>query len=490
MRALLKTHRGMRPTQQKHARVLLLVLTQACLLGQLCHGQLSLSLSQQSPAGAAPVLQWISGPAKASLGDVANIDVPKGYRFLEAKDARALLEQMKNPVPKDLEGILTPESGTWMVVFNYIKTGYFNVKSDAGDQIDAAEILKTIQNQVAKQNESRWRDNLRPIGGASWKVKPNYDSARHTLEWAIQAGGATDGVINHTVSLLGRSGVLNAIAVYPAHSALNPLKQLVSSVSFKTGQRYADYQGGDPAATVNLASLITDNKTANSEMSDNTPALDARSNDQSLSATTQSDKTPSVWQSKTLWISVGIIGVGGILLLKTSSSRRKAKHKIHTNGKQTRALSMPAVAKNGNGSAMTGSAVTTNGNGNGNGALASRRNGHHGQRRKRVFNYDKFYSEMVLSLSSPGVTETPVQNEYSPFTPSRLMELLSQGGAQNHSQTAGANSELIAMQKNLIEEQKRLIQEQAKLIQEKAKVIQEKNELIEKQIDLFGSKAF
>jgi hypothetical protein len=39
-----------------------------------------------------PKLDWVSGPATAKLGDVAEIKVPEGYGFLGTADTKKLLE--------------------------------------------------------------------------------------------------------------------------------------------------------------------------------------------------------------------------------------------------------------------------------------------------------------------------------------------------------------------------------------------------------------
>jgi hypothetical protein len=40
-------------------------------------------------------IEWVTGPAQASLGTIADIKVPAGYRFADAMGAAAFLEQSK-----------------------------------------------------------------------------------------------------------------------------------------------------------------------------------------------------------------------------------------------------------------------------------------------------------------------------------------------------------------------------------------------------------
>jgi hypothetical protein len=103
-----------------------------------------------------------------------------------------------------------------------------------------------------------------------------------------------------------------------------------------------------------------------------------------------------------------------------------------------------------------------------------------GSRRRKIFNYHKFYTDMVLQGPAPviGVEGNAGhafdQNRPEPMMPERGMVM-------------DANSELISNQKNLIEEQKRLIEEQSRFIQEKTRLIAEKNQLLQRQSELIDN---
>src|ERR1700712_3084544 len=78
------------------------------LTGLSCLGQPS---SLTPLMSAQQQVKWISGPSTASLGTVADMEIPQGYRLTDAEGGRILLERMKNPIPRGLLGVLTPESG-------------------------------------------------------------------------------------------------------------------------------------------------------------------------------------------------------------------------------------------------------------------------------------------------------------------------------------------------------------------------------------------
>jgi hypothetical protein len=117
-------------------------------------------------------------------------------------------------------------------------------------------------------------------------------------------------------------------------------------------------------------------------------------------------------------------------------------------------------------------------------------------KRRRMFNYHKFYTEMVLQGPSPS---TIAENGYNPYAgyyveyePPRINN---NGNGHNGSNNGNGNghhdsnghSDLLATQKSLIQEQQRLIQEQARLIEEKSQLIAEKNQLLERQSQMLDN---
>jgi len=119
-------------------------------------------------------------------------------------------------------------------------------------------------------------------------------------------------------------------------------------------------------------------------------------------------------------------------------------------------------------------------------------------KRRRMFNYHKFYTEMVLQGPSPS---TVVENGYNPYAgyyveyePHRINNNGNghngsnngHGHANGDSNGVGAG-DLLATQKSLIQEQQRLIHEQARLIEEKSRLIAEKNQLLERQTQMLDN---
>ncbi|HUA39281.1 MAG TPA: DUF2167 domain-containing protein [Candidatus Sulfopaludibacter sp.] len=456
-------------------------------------------------------VNWTSGPADASLGTLADIKIPQGYRLTDATGAAVLLGRMNNPIPQGLVGIIAPESGQWWAVLTYKDIGYVKGVDKGG--INAAAILKTISNRADRQNEDRTIHGLPLITSVDWALAPVFDAKTHAVEWAVRARTQSAEVVNHTVRLLGRQGILDATAVAPyqdkSTAGLVPLKELVKNISFKQGQRYTDYQPGDKVSNIGLAGLIMgDEDSAASQASD----------------AVAPGKSAGAWG---WYVLAGVIAGGGVMLVRGVVQQRRHQTR---RAPVTRSLVAGNAMGNGNGHAHV-SAVTTvatspvpspesnnsqadkvetdgvktddvkpgvakpeavvaqNGlNGSANGSTHRR-----GARRKKIFDYHRFYTDTVMKLSSSGYTaevtprngHTNGRSDGHSSAPAMEVQPASYG-AMNQA-IVQSHLDLIANQKALIEEQKRLVQQQTKLIEEKNKFIQEQNELLERQSAMIES---
>jgi len=420
--------------------------------GQLCQGdQLSLT-----PVRPSQEVNWIVGPKKASLGTLADIDVPQGYRLTGETGARTLLARMKNPIPDGLIGILAPDSGKWWVVLTFTDVGY--VKNADKEHIDPAAVLKAVQKRSEMQNSERAEQGMTSIVSVEWEHPPVYDAESHSLEWALRAETQSAKVINDSVLLLGRRGVLEIITVQPYGTSSDsvPLQQLVKNITIKDGQRYVDYDSGDKIAGVTLSQLIVDNKR---------PAGGG-------------NLMASAGGGVVVWIYSGLAGgvvlIGGAVLYQ-KRRQRKVRGAVYANGGHAIGAAR---------------AASGNGHGNGSGSLGVKlpdvkvdtSDNRDKLRRRKVFDYSKFYTHVVMELSSrsnAGVGPMPNGRLNNHAT-------VANEGAANQA-IASATLDLISSQKNLIEEQKHLMQQQTRLIEERRKLIEEQNALLKRQSDMIES---
>ena len=84
----------------------------------------------QDSSGSSPLsrIAWTAGPVKGRLNDVAEVGVPAGCRFTDAKGAREFMEITENPPSGHEAGVMLcsdhdMEKEYWFVVFEYDATG-------------------------------------------------------------------------------------------------------------------------------------------------------------------------------------------------------------------------------------------------------------------------------------------------------------------------------------------------------------------------------
>jgi uncharacterized membrane-anchored protein len=401
-------------------------------------------------------VNWIVGPAKADLGNFGEIRIPDGYRFAGGEEARTLLKIMSNPAPNALVGIVAPISGSYMVVLEFTRVGYVK---DTKDSFDSAVILNSLRKKVDHQNAEAIKQGTVSITSVDWEQEPQHDLASHVMEWAIRAQTGSDKTINHVVRIFGREGLLDGIAVQSGASAeAIPLRQLMSGISFKPGRAYSDFRAGDRVSSQSLAQLIT------------------------------TDESDTKADSRLTTYAVGgavvlIIGITGVVVLK-----RKPGHPVK---RENQTMATALSQKNGSAPKFLNGVVArenpVNGNGHLNGHANGKLNGHNKLRRRKLFDYQKYYTDLMFQVSDRAYEvekPAPDQKVSNPSKPANPSE-------GNHNYNAhSANVSLIEGQKRLIEEQQRLIREQTKLIEEKTRLIQEKNNVLDKQSELFGNNVF
>ncbi|AWV08094.1 hypothetical protein C9I47_2416 [Lysobacter maris] len=215
---------------------------------------------QESEAQANPVdeLPWQTGPTQGRIGGNAEIEVPEGYAFLDAKATRTLNELYENPDSGRDEYTFAPAGRDWIAFFSFDDIGY--VKDD--ESIDADEILESIREGTEFSNEERRQRGWEEIHVTGWTFKPQYDKELNALAWAIEAEAGDSGrkIVNFNTRLLGRKGVMEVTLVASPEDlqpAIGQFKALMPGYAFNDGERYADYREGDHIAEYGLAALIT-----------------------------------------------------------------------------------------------------------------------------------------------------------------------------------------------------------------------------------------
>lgn len=233
------------------------------LLGAACLALLAAATpgASQAPKGEEEAMRelralaWQRGPVEARLGTTATIKVAEGQAFLDAPNTRRFLELNGNP-PRDNHYTLISREPHWFAVFYFDDSGY--VKDD--EKLDPDGLLTSLKAGDEPGNAERKRLGMAPLYTDGWHVAPHYDTATKRLEWGLRLRGDTGPpVVNYTVRLLGRRGVMSATLVSdPQHldTDIVAFKAALGGFGFSPGERYAEFRSGDKVAEYGLAALV------------------------------------------------------------------------------------------------------------------------------------------------------------------------------------------------------------------------------------------
>ena len=207
-----------------------------------------------------PVIEWEEGPTVGKLGSIAEISVPEGYRFAGRKGAQKFLELTHNIPSGDELGVIIPagesDQDMWFVIFEFQEVGY--VKDDEKDKIDADALLASIKRGTEEANKMRAEKGWQPFHVLGWEKPPFYNDTTHNLTWAIRGRG-TGEAVNYSTRVLGRRGTMNIDLVLPPEqlaTVVPKFDELLTTVSYVEGNRYADFVKGDKVAAYGLTALI------------------------------------------------------------------------------------------------------------------------------------------------------------------------------------------------------------------------------------------
>jgi uncharacterized membrane-anchored protein len=202
-------------------------------------------------------VQWTHGPAKVTIGDHGEMQLPEGYSYTGSSGAQKMMELMQNPTSGSELGMLIDKEMVIIIVFRFQDIGY--VKDADKDKLDAKEILDSIKEGTEASNETRKERGWPPIHIVGWHTQPFYNKETHNLEWCIEGVSEGEKIINYNTRILGRQGVMSAnLMVDPGklNDALPEVKKLLGGYNFVEGKRYSQYVSGDKIAKYGLSALV------------------------------------------------------------------------------------------------------------------------------------------------------------------------------------------------------------------------------------------
>ena len=200
-------------------------------------------------------------------GEVAQITIPEGYKFLDIEQSQRLLSDIWGNPPAETLGMLFPDDSdpvgdgfTYAVEISYAKDGYID-DSDARD-IDYDELLEEMKKDTKAQSDERVELGYSSMEFIGWASTPFYDEDTKKLHWAqeLKFDEKEINTLNYNIRVLGRKGylVLNIIADMPVLPTVKEdVNGILASVEFKEGYRYADFNPDiDEVAAYGIGGLI------------------------------------------------------------------------------------------------------------------------------------------------------------------------------------------------------------------------------------------
>lgn len=197
---------------------------------------------------------------------LATINIAPGFKFLDAADARYVLEDVwGNLKGQTALGMILPADAKaaiadYAFLVEYEALGY--VKDDDADEINYDELLKEMNEEAIKSNEERIKAGISTMELMGWAAKPFYDKQRKLLYWAkeFKVEGADENTLNYDIRVLGRKGVLVLQAISGMNqldSVNNNINNILGMVSFNKGHRYEEFDSNvDDVAAWTIGGLV------------------------------------------------------------------------------------------------------------------------------------------------------------------------------------------------------------------------------------------
>ena len=197
---------------------------------------------------------------------IGTINIAPGFKFLEADEARYILEDVwGNLKGQTALGMIVPADAKAVIadyafIVEYEAIGY--VKDDDADDINYDDLLKQLKEEGVAANEERRKAGLSTMELIGWAEKPYYDKQNKLLYWAkeLKVDGADENTLNYDIRILGRKGVLvmKAISGMSQLDSVNKNKDnILKMVSFTKGSRYEDFDSNvDDVAAWTIGGLV------------------------------------------------------------------------------------------------------------------------------------------------------------------------------------------------------------------------------------------
>ena len=202
-------------------------------------------------------LDWKT-EGSGTLGSIAALKVPAGYRFTGGPGTITLMKAYGNLTSNDELGYISPLDMKWFAVFEFDPCGY--VKDDEKDKLDANKILEQLKAGQEAANKELSKRGMATLQVVGWQTPPFYNPQTRNLEWAVRIRSSDGGdVVNYKTKLLGRRGVMDVVLVCDETQMAEVVpayQEVLKGFAFNKEESYAAFSKGDKIAEYGLTGLI------------------------------------------------------------------------------------------------------------------------------------------------------------------------------------------------------------------------------------------
>jgi uncharacterized membrane-anchored protein len=202
-------------------------------------------------------MNWISVGAIRLGGSTSTITLPLGFAGIAGLEAGRAYELSQGRRNETVEAVIVHPADGGEVQFQWYPAGY--VTADDWSDVDANAMIAEIRGNTETANADRRTHGLEELHVIGWMQQPVFDSATHTVFWAIGARSDSGPLVNAIALRLGRSGYekLTWIGAPEAYKAVGgDLDIMLRAHSFDVGQRYEDHISTDRVAGYGIAALV------------------------------------------------------------------------------------------------------------------------------------------------------------------------------------------------------------------------------------------
>ncbi len=209
------------------------------------------------------------GPVTIKLGDIATLDIPKGFMFVPAYKYAAIGSKLEGAVNHAVLGAILPSNSStnWYATVSILETGHLT--STKVDSLDKADILATMRAVVLKNNPARMMAGFSKVDMGQWLDAPRHDAARGRFTTSVRMfeTGPTmhdDDFANIDTFLFGRNHVIRIglRAMLAEHQTYKPhFEGLTNAVQFLPGHRAQDVVAGTDKPCEHVMDVIFGGRT-------------------------------------------------------------------------------------------------------------------------------------------------------------------------------------------------------------------------------------